>query len=112
MPESLLKKQTEPQTKLWYYDKRNYQQRPSSAPHNPVYSENYSLKEESIVIPDDTLVKTPVPNTEPIAVQEESKKPEEKASEFRKADEKETLPLISQPAQVAKKVNILTKVLC
>lgn len=56
MPETLVKKYAEPQTKLWFYDKKNFSKRPSSAPLNPTFE-----TEESIFIPDDTLVKTPVP---------------------------------------------------
>ena len=98
MPESLAKKYNEPQTKLWYYDKNTYRPRTASEPQKPSYK-IYSItkpNEESIDIPDDALAKTPVPNTDQAALEEEAKKAEQA---------KETLPVINNPnGQLGKKV--------
>ena len=68
IPDSLANKYSEPQTRLWYYDKRNYQidQRPLSAdyqdfqrPTLKLYSINKTMPEEELVRMDDAFTKTP-----------------------------------------------------
>ncbi len=118
MPDSLANKYIEPQTRLWYYDKRNYQIDPRPLSADPEDYQKPTIKfykpmlEETPKVMDDAFTKAstsmpePVEQVEPQPQPQPAPPPSTLPSNLDTSTQNESLPAITQRILTPNKVSL------